>query len=122
MMELEITYEGLITVEPEYDGEEYDPEAEIEQAFSLTMSELVKLGLTDPSFSGSVATGEFEMSCVIEATSVDEAFSRVDTTFRAALHAARVWTNDWQKRHPRVRVTLITRCAKANIADELVDA
>jgi len=116
-MELEITYEGRLTVEPDYEGEVVDPGSEIAQAFDLTMQELLKLDVIDPSVSGSVTTGEITMSCIVESSTWDEAVTRVDSAFRSALHAAGVCTPTWPDPRRRVGYTLVGRNAK-----ELVDA
>ena len=117
-MELEITLEGRLTVEPDVDGAICDsPEAEIERAFDLTMQELLKLDVIDPSVSGSIAGGEIVMSCVVEAESWDQAVERADSAFRSALHTAGVSTPQWENPSHRIGYTLVATSAK-----QLVDA
>jgi hypothetical protein len=116
-MELEITLEGRLTVEPDVDGVVCDsPEVEIERAFDSTMQELLKLDIIDPSVFGSVRAGEIIMSCIVEAESWDEAVMRADSAFRSALHAAGVSTPQWDSPLCRIDYTPVAKNAK------LVDA
>ena len=117
MMELEITIEGQLTVEPDYEGQVTDRQAEIAQVFDRTMQELLKFDVVDPSVSGSITSGEIVMSCIVESDSWDKAIASADSAFRAALHAADVATPNWHGPSRRVEYKPEFRNAK-----ELVDA
>lgn len=118
MTELLITLEGRLTSGPG-DDVPVGRDDEIERIFDLTMQELLKLGIIDPSVSGSTATGEMVMSCIVEGNSWDEAVAAADSAFRSALHAAGVCTRDWTPPPKKAEFgyTTVSRGAK-----ELVDA
>ena len=116
MIELEVVLEGRLTAGR--GCQLVGREEEVERVFDLTMQELLRLGVVDPSVSGSTVTGEMAMSCIVEAGSWDEALKAVDSAFRSALHAAGVRTPEW--RPPEAShfdYTPVSRGAK-----ELVDA
>jgi len=104
MVNLEITYSGVIQFVPEpQDG--FDRDREVESVFEATMRELVKLGVSDPSVSGSIASGEIEISCLVTAPSLLDAINEVDPCVRSALHAATVATPTWEQDRLRVELT-----------------
>lgn len=100
-IDMELTWSGRIEVTPEYDGEVFDASEEIEKVFTATMRELVLLNVPDPSVTGSVQTGEFEVTCLVSEISLVDAITVLDPTVRAALHAAEVATPEWGGR-PRI--------------------
>jgi hypothetical protein len=99
-MRCEITYVGNLVVHPDYEGEQFDPETEIERCFERTMDELLKLGVDDPSVSGSVASGDVEISFTVTGADTAEAFQIAETTMRTVLLAAGIATSDWDKVEP----------------------
>jgi hypothetical protein len=95
-MKFEITYRGQLEATPEFPGEDFDRDAVIERAFDETMRELVKLDCADPSVSGSISSGDIEISVVAEGDDHVAAFAQADPCIRAALHAAGVGTKGWE--------------------------
>ncbi len=91
-MKIEVTFRGRLTVTPEYDGEVFDHDEEVERAFDGTINELVVLGVEDPSVAGSLTSGEVEIMLTVEAESVVHAFPLADSAVRSALQAAGVHT------------------------------
>lgn len=106
MIEVEVTYEGLIEVHP---AEGCDTADEVEHAFSAAMRELIRLGTIEPSVSGSLASGRMEIRCVGRGHSLEAVLSKVDATVRSALHAAKVATPEWEKGRPGLDIRLSTR-------------
>lgn len=95
-MKWEITYRGELEFTPDTPEEEFEREAQIEQAFDLTMCELVKLDCEDPSVTGSIVSREIEISVVAEGVDHMAAFAKADPCIRSALHTAGVGTKGWE--------------------------
>ncbi len=98
VMNVEVTKTGQLIVEPEYEGEVSDHDEEVERTFDLTMAELVKLAVEDPSVHGSISTGHFEVTLRVKAETFVAAIQEADSAIRSALHAAEVNTPDWESR------------------------
>ena len=98
VMHVEVTYTGQLVIEPEYEGEVFDPEEEVERAFDGTMAELVKLPVDDPALHGSISTGDLEVTVRVHADTFPDAIHKADSAIRSALHAAEVHTPDWDSR------------------------
>lgn len=95
----EVVYEGVLSVTPDHEGEELDAHRIVEEVFDTAMRELLELdGVTDPSVTGSIASGTLEISLVTEGATFPAAVSNADAAIRAALHAAGVCTPEWE--HP----------------------
>lgn len=118
-MIMDISYTGTLTVTPEYEGEVFDHDEEVERAFDATMEELGHLGVTDPCVSGSVTTGDLEITLTATGESLPEIVTEVDGKIRSALHAAGVITKGW----PRPgRLGLDFHRFEADEADEIDNA
>lgn len=61
------------------------------------MDELVGMGVTDPLISGTMATGEVEISVVVDAESHYEAAGTALGLIRTAIHAAEGGTPAWPR-------------------------
>jgi hypothetical protein len=79
VIELEVVLEGRLTAGR--GCQLVGREEEVERVFDLTMQELLRLGVVDPSVSGSTVTGEMAMSCIVEAGSWDEALRPLTAPF-----------------------------------------
>jgi hypothetical protein len=96
-MKVEVILRGRITVKPTFDGAVFDPEACIEQVFEKVTDDLYKQGAVEPSVAGTISTGAVEISVLIEtADSRGAALDKGEAIIRAALHAADVWTTEWE--------------------------
>ena len=117
-MKFEVTLVGEITVTPEYDGEKFDHDQLVEQAFDGMMRELLHLaGVDDPQVSGSITTGAIEVNVTVEAEDHASAMAFADPAIRSAFHAAGVGTAIWEHLPVELRVS----CYRIEV-DELVDA
>jgi hypothetical protein len=116
-VKFEVTYYGQFVCSPEFDGEVYDDAEEIEKGFDGTMRELAALNVEDASVSGSIASGDIEISGVFEGDTHADAVSTADVAFRSAFHAAGVFTREWETDNHR----LWLRIEKIEAGD-LVDA
>jgi hypothetical protein len=108
-MKIQITIRGRLIVTPDHPGEAVDHDAEIERVFDETMAELVALACIDPSVTGSIATGEIEISVVAETPGDDltqfrAAIDKADTCIQLALQVARVGTPDWKDQQVTIEI------------------
>jgi hypothetical protein len=101
LMNFEVTYIGRIDVSAD-ENEVYDHDAEVQRVFEATATELTRLGLTDAILSGSIRTGDVEISCNLDAEdpreAVNKVWENVDSAVRSSLHAAGVHTPEWDGR------------------------
>jgi hypothetical protein len=96
MDEYEFTFQGQLTVTPDFEGEEFDREAELDNVFDLTAEELARLeDVIDPIVSGALAAGTIEISLTVQASTYPEAAACADSAVRSSLHTAGVNTKDW---------------------------
>ena len=117
-MKFEVTMVGTVTVTPEYEGEVFDHDEIVERTFDRTMAELTKLAnIHDPSVSGTITTGEIEVSVVVEAEDFIQAIQIGDPAIRTAFHAADTSTEGWDD----VPLPLRVQWHRVE-ADDLVDA
>jgi len=119
MTKFEVTLWGQFVVTPEYDGENYDHDDVVDRTFNRTVQELLKYdGVEDPQISGTITTGEFEVSILVDAASYGEAVSFAEPTIRSAFHGADVNTDDWES----VPFEVLVHCVKAEADDEHIEA
>jgi hypothetical protein len=96
-MNVEVILRGRITIEPTFDGEVFDADECIERVFEQITDDLYDQGASEPSVAGSVADGFVEISVLIEnAESRGSALDAGEAIIRSALHAAEVWTTEWE--------------------------
>ncbi len=100
-MKIEVSFTGRLTVEPEYHGEVFDTDAEVERVLSAMTAELLKL-VEDPVVTGSLATGAVEVTMLAEGPSLDDAVSFGASALRSALHSADCYTEGWKVTPMRV--------------------
>jgi hypothetical protein len=96
-MEAEIVFVGRLTTTDDDAVLSPTQQDDVEHVFEQTMDELIELGATDSSVSGSCATGEIRISVLVPPhgkTQIDH-MRDVDAMVRSALHAAGVHTPDW---------------------------
>lgn len=114
-MKFEVTLVGQLVLTPEEQGAGLDHDEVVERAFDDTMRELLKLdGIEDPQVSGSITTGDVEISVVVEAAEYGAAISKADPDIRTAFHAAMVHTDGWDD----VPLELRVRCYRVEDEDE----
>lgn len=101
---VEVTHAGHVDVDDDDLAGGRTRSSVLEAAFDATMEELVRLGATDPSVTGAVATGEMEITVTVEAASPSEAVAKADAIIRAALHAAGLATPEWDGPRPPASV------------------
>jgi hypothetical protein len=102
-MQFEATYSGVLQVVEEDPEKPVDRESVFDEAIDRISEELIALHVIEPLVSGSLTTGEIELTVTIVGSDPVSAFSQLDSTVRSAFHAAEVDTSTW----PRVAIEAI---------------
>lgn len=119
MTKFEVTLWGRFVVTPECDGEDYDHDDVVDRSFNRTVQELLRYdGVEDPQVSGTITTGEFEVSIVVSAKDYGDAVSFAEPTIRSAFHGADVSTEEWAD----IPFELLVHRVEAEADDEHAEA
>lgn len=96
-MQVEVILRGRIRVTQEYPGEQFSVEDCLEKVFEDITDDLYNQKADEPSVAGSMSNGEIEISVLVTATSRGAALDKGEAIIRAALSAADVWTDGWER-------------------------